>query len=72
VQDNVRTVELLLEHGASPDLARERLESWLDSSTGRGFGRKGLESAREIERMLERSERKGMFQGLLAKLGLRS
>jgi ankyrin repeat protein len=55
VQDNVRTVALLLERGAKPQAAREMLESFLRSPTGHGFGRKGLKNAREIARMLKRA-----------------
>ena len=72
MRDNVRTVELLLERGADPQLARERLDSWLDSPTGRGFGRKGLESAREIAWMLKKREMIGLLPRMLTRLGLRS
>ena len=52
VQDNVDTVALLLERGADSRKASEFIESWLKSTTGRGFGRKGLKSARQIARLL--------------------
>lgn len=51
VQDNVDTVALLLKSGADSRKAREFIDSWLKSSTGRGFGRKGLKSARQIARL---------------------
>lgn len=55
VQDNVQTVAILLKAGAKPGPALESLGGWLKSPTGRGFGRKGLESAREIERLLKKA-----------------
>lgn len=72
VQDNIETVALLLERGADPRLARERLDSWLESPTGRGFGRKGLESAREISWMLRKEALIGLIPRMLERLGRRS